>query len=160
MNFKALVPGSGGAASVAADAMLVVVHGDAVPASLGKVLGQALQQSIDAGDYSCKPGKMAWTAGAAGVKARRLVFVHAADASATAFRRAVAAGLVLLKSGGTRHLAVASSGAIDAASAEALVAAVSDAAYLYRATKPSAGEPPRLDRVSVLCAKGQDVVVG
>ena len=65
----------------------------------------------------------------AGVKAPRVVFAHAADASAAAFRKAVAAGLALLKGGGTVQLAVASAGAAepDGASAEALVAAVDEA---------------------------------
>ena len=42
MDFKTLVPGAGGAAAVAADALLVVVGGDAVPAALPKALASAL----------------------------------------------------------------------------------------------------------------------
>ena len=162
MDFKTLVAGSGGAAGVAADALLVVVGGDSVPASLGKPLGAALQRAIDAGDYALKAGQMAWATDVAGVKAARVVFVHAADASTGAFRKAVAAGLVLLKSGGTRHLAVATAGAAspDAAIAESLVATVHDATYLYRATKPSAPEASRLARVSLICAKAQEAAVG
>jgi leucyl aminopeptidase len=157
MDFKTLVPGAGGAAAVAADALLVVVGGDAVPAALPKALAAACQQALDAGDFELKNGRTAWLTRVEGVKAPRVVFAHAADGSPGAFRKAVAAGLALLKAGGTGHLAVASAGAAepDAAAAEALVAAVSDAVYVYRATKPSAAPAGKLAAVSLLVAKGQ-----
>ena len=156
MNFKTLTPGAGGTAAVAADALLIVVSGDAAPASLGKTLSGALQRVVDAGDFEFKAGRLAWLTDVASVKAARLVFVHAGEDSAAAFRKAVAAGLLLLKGGGTRHLAVASAGKLDAAMAEALVGAVADATYLYRATKPSATEVPRLDRVSLVAGKSEE----
>ena len=72
---------------------------------------------------------------------------------------AVTAGLGALKGGGTGHLAVASVGAAEpgAAAAEALVAAISDASYVYRATKPSA--PPAGKLGAVLRAAGVEVRV-
>jgi leucyl aminopeptidase len=92
-----------------------------------------------------------------GVKAPRLVFAHAKDGSVAAFRKALSAGLALLKGGGTRDLAVTSAGASDAdgATAEALVSAVHDAVYTYRTTKPSAPAAPALKAVTLVCAKAQ-----
>jgi leucyl aminopeptidase len=157
MDFKTLVPGAGGAAAVAADALLAIVGGDKVPAALPKALAAALERAAGAGDFQFKNGSLTYLSGADGVKAQRIVFVHAADATATAFRKAVAAGLAALKTGGTGHLAVVSAGAAepDAATAEALVCAVSDAAYVYRATKPSAAPAAKLSAVTLLTAKGQ-----
>jgi leucyl aminopeptidase len=157
MNFKTLVPGAGGAAAVAADALLVIVGGDAVPAALPKALASACQQAVRDGDFELKAGRTAWLAGVEGVKARRIVFAYAADAGVGAFRKAVAGGLALLKGGGTGHLAVVSAGAAapDAALAEALVAAVAEAAYVYRATKPSAPPAGKLKTVSLLVEKAQ-----
>ena len=68
-----------------------------------------------------------------------MVFAAAAATSAKAFKAAVAAGLAVLKGGGARHLAVASAlpQPVDAAQAQALAAAVGDALYVYRHTKPS-----------------------
>ncbi len=161
MDFKSLVPGSGGAAAVAADALLVVVGGSSVPAALGKTLSAALQRCVDHGDFDFKAGRVAWLTDVTGVKATRVVFSFATDASVRAFRNAVSAGLGLLKSGGTKHLALLSVEAAppDAASAEAVIAAVGDATYLYRATKPSAQPAPVLTRVSMLCGKTDEAAV-
>ena len=157
MDFKTQVAGAGGAAVVAADALLVVVGGDAPPDALGKALTVACQQAVDSGDFAFKAGRTAYLTGAAGVKAPRLVFAYAANASPTAFRKAATAGLALLKAGGTKHLAVVSAGAAetDAALAEALVAGATDAVYSYRATKPSATPAPVLRAVTLVCSKAQ-----
>lgn len=157
MDFKTLVPGAGGAAAVVADALLVVVGGDGPPAALPKALATACQQAVSSGDFAMKNGRAAYLGAVSGVKATRVVLAHATDASPGAFRKAVGAGLALLKSGGAAELAVMSAGAAepDAAMAEALVAAVADAVYVYRATKPSAPPAGRLKAVSLLVAKGQ-----
>ena len=156
MDFKTLVPGAGGAATVAADALLVVVGGDAVPAALPKALAAACQRATEAGDFAFKNGRTAYLTDVDGVKAPRVVFAHAADNSAAAFRKAVVAGVALLKTGGTAHLAVVSAGAAEPdAAAEALVAAVAESVYVYRATKPSAPAVGKLKTVSLLAAKAQ-----
>ena len=80
-----------------------------------------------------------------------VVLVWAADAGAKALRKAVVTGVGLIKGGGAEHLAVAVVGAaqpISSATAQALAPAVSDATYVYRATKPSAPVAPKLSRVS------------
>jgi leucyl aminopeptidase len=97
----------------------------------------------------------------AGVKAQRVVFAHLGDGSAKTLRKALGLALAYIKSGGSKNLAVAMSGAAwTPAQAEALVAAVSEATYLYRHTKPSAPAAVKLAAVSVLCAKGDATVLG
>ncbi|HEY6132375.1 MAG TPA: leucyl aminopeptidase [Rubrivivax sp.] len=153
MDFNTLVAAPSGWSRVEADALLVVCVGDAVPAGLDKLIGAALAAAVEAGDIALKPGKGLLLHRVPKVRAPRLVFATAGDGSPKAFAKAVTAGIGLLKSGGTRHLAVALAGADapGAAHAEALVAAASDAAYLYRHTKPSAPPAPLLASVALLC---------
>ena len=91
------------------------------------------------------------------MKAPRVVYAYLADATPKAVRKAVGLGLVYLKAGGTKSLAVVLSGvaAWTPAMAEALVATVGEATYLYRETKPSAPHPSKLASVSLLCGKGE-----
>jgi leucyl aminopeptidase len=162
MDFDALAPGKAGLTAVAADALLVLVGGTAVPAGLEKPLADALAHAVQAGDFAFKAGQMLYAHRVAGVKAPRVAFVWLADAQPRTLRKAVGVGLVLLKAGGTRHLAVAVAGAEAPgdAQAEALVAAVHDATYVYRATKPSAPPPGRLARVSLVTAAPKAVAAG
>jgi leucyl aminopeptidase len=164
MDFDVLVPGKGGLAALAADALLVVGAGDSVPAGLDAPLATSLKAAVQAGDMALKAGQCLYANRVQGVAAARVVFAWAADGSPKALRKAVAAGVALLKGGGTRHLAVAGVGGVTiaAAQAEALVAAVDEATYLYRATKPSAQPAPKLARVSVAAAKAalRDVAAG
>jgi leucyl aminopeptidase len=93
------------------------------------------------------------------VKARRLVLAIAADSSAKAWRKALSAGLALVKGGGTSKLVVAAVGEIAAQpAAQALAAAVSEATYLYRHTKPSAPPASKLASVSLIVAKADEAV--
>ena len=155
MDFKTLVPGAGGAAAVAADALLVVVGGDAVPAALPKALATACQQLVRDGDFDFKAGRTAWTAGVDGVKARRVVFAWAADVGVSAFRKAVAAGLGLLKGGGAAHVAVLSAGAAVPGAA---------AAVAWQAVEPMArlgkGKRGIHDRAQKSCAGSQVAMPG
>jgi len=157
MDFKTQVAGAGGLVGVAADALLVVVAGQATPAGLDKALADALGAAVESGDLAFKPGNVLYAHSVAGVKAARVVFAAAGDGSVKGFRRAVAAGVGALKGGGTKQLAVALAGVDDvgAAFGEALVAAVSDAVYLYRATKPSAPPAAKLAGVSFVVSKSQ-----
>ncbi|MEP7283148.1 MAG: leucyl aminopeptidase [Rubrivivax sp.] len=156
MDFKTLVPGAAGAAGVDADALLVIVSGDAAPASLPKAIAAACAAAVAAGDFAFKAGRSAYVGAASGVKAPRLVFACAADAGAAALRKAATAGLGLLKGGGTQRLAVLVAGApLDGAAAEAVVAATTDAVYLYRATKPSAPPASALAAVLLVCTKAE-----
>jgi leucyl aminopeptidase len=157
MDFRLQTLAAGGLAGVAADALLVVVVGDAVPASLDAPLAGALKDAVAQGDLALKAGKSLYLHRVAGVKAARVAVSVAGDASAKAFKSALAAGLGAVKGLGVRHLAVAvaGAGALTDAHAEVLVAAVNDAVYVYRATKPSAPEAPKLQRVSLVAAKAE-----
>jgi len=143
--------------AVAADALLLVLVGDAAPAGMDKALAALLSTAVADGDFAFKAGRTLYIHGAAGVKARRVVFAAAANGSPKALNKAVAAGVALLKGGGTAHLAVARAGAValTAADAEAVVAAVSDATYVYRHTKPSAPAAPKLAQVSLVVGKAE-----
>ncbi len=157
MDFRTLVPGAGGAASVAADALLVIIGGDAVPAALPKALASACQRLLDRGDFAFQAGRTAWLTDVEGVKARRVVFAWAADGGLAALRKALGAGLALIKGGGSSQLAVAIAGAapVDAEAACALVTVLRSELYVYRATKPSAPPPAKLQRVTLLVDKAQ-----
>ncbi|ODV13514.1 MAG: leucyl aminopeptidase [Rubrivivax sp. SCN 70-15] len=162
MDFKTQAIGPGGLAAIAADALLVVVGGQAVPAPLEGALGTVLKAAATDGDFSFKAGQLLYAHRVAGVKAPRVAFAAAGDGSLKNLRRAVAAGVALLKSGGARHLVVAAVGVgeLGAAQAEAVVAAVSEAVYLYRHTKPSAPAASRLARVGLACSKAEAAGVG
>ncbi|MBC7941717.1 MAG: leucyl aminopeptidase, partial [Chitinophagaceae bacterium] len=157
MDFKTQVSGTGGLAGVSADALLVLVTGDKLPADLDRALAAVLAPALEDGDFSCKAGQTLYAHRVTGVRAARVLFVHAGDGSVKAWRKAVGAGVGLLKGGATRQLAVAVVGGVElgAAHAEALVCAAEDAVYLYRQTKPSAPAAPRLRGLALVCGKAQ-----
>ncbi len=158
MDFNTLVPGKAGLAGIDADALLVVVIGTKLPATLDGPLSGVLADAIAKGDFALKAGQVLYAHRVPGAKAGRVMFVWAADESAKALRKSIGVGVALVKSGGAEHLAVAVAGAsvpLDAAAAAAAVVAVNDAIYVYRATKPSAPAAPRLERISIVCGKGE-----
>ena len=161
MDFKTQVTGVAGLAGVAADAVLVLVAGQAVPEDLEAPLADTLGTAAKQGDFDFKPGHTLYAHRVAGVKAARVVFAATGDGSVKNLRKAVLAALAPLKSGGTKTLAVALAGghAWTTAMAEALVGAVEEAVYLYRETKPSAKPVAKLAAVSLVCAKGDVAVV-
>jgi leucyl aminopeptidase len=156
MDFKTQVAGAGGLCGVAADALLLLVAGTALPAGLDKPLDALLGTALKEGDFALKAGQSFYAHRVPGVKAARLAVVAAGDGSVKALRKAVQAGVTMLKGGGTAQLAVALVGAEPtAAHAEALVAAVQEATYVYRLTKPSAAPAAKLNAVSLVCAKAE-----
>ncbi|MEO5735797.1 MAG: leucyl aminopeptidase [Rubrivivax sp.] len=161
MDFKTQTPaasaGTSGLAGLATDALLVVVVGTTAPSDLDPVLAEPLRAALKDGDFECKAGPVLYAHRVEGVKAQRVAFACAPDASPKAFRKALTAGMGLLKSGGAKSLAVAVVGAADPteAQAETVAAAAHDSVYLYRHTKPSAHAPSKLASVSLVCSKGQ-----
>ena len=160
MDFKTLVADPAALDDVAADALLVVVAAaplSVAPEVLSPALAKALKEAVDAGDISVKAGQSLYAHRLAGVKAGRVNFNVAADASTKAVAKAVSAGVAALKGGGSKHIAVALVGSaqIDAAQAQAMVVAVQDALYVYRHTKPSAPAASKLGVVSLVCTKAQ-----
>ena len=155
MDFKTLIAPKDGLCGVAADALLLVLGGDAVPTDLDPTLASVVKAAVDAGDLSLKPGQALYLHHVAGVKAARVAVACCGTPSASSWRKALSAGLALLKAGGSRHVAVAAAGAgaIGDAHAEALAAVASELTYLYRQTKPSAAAASKLDRLSLVCDK-------
>lgn len=162
MDFKTQVAGSAGWGATSADALLVVLAGASLPQGLPKAVAAVLESAVEAGDFVFKPGHVFYAHRVSGLKAARLAVVAAGEtASAKALRKAVAAGVAALKSGGTKDLAIATVGfeALEAAHGEAVVAAVADTLYVYRATKPSAPAAPKLASVTLVCTKAEAAAV-
>ena len=161
MDFKTQVTGAAGLAGMAADALLVLVASSTVPDGLDAPLADVLAAAAKDGDFPFKAGQTLYAYRVAGVKAPRVVFAHVGDGSNKPLRKAVAAGLALLKGCGAACLAVTMAGGAEwtAAQAETLVTAVCEAAYVYRATKPSAAAPSKLTLASVVCARAEVAAV-
>ena len=154
MDFRHQVSPPDAWATLACDALLVVTTADAADRSLPAPLAALLKDAIANGDLAAKTGKALYLHRPAGLKTTRLVFAVAGSASAKAFKAALALGLGLVKGTGAKHLAVAfaGQGVWAAEHAEAAVAAVGDATYVYRHTKPSAPAAAALAKVSLLCS--------
>ncbi len=155
MDFKTQVIGAQGLSGVGAEALLVLVSGQQVPEGLDPALADALSAAVKDGDFAFKSGQTLYMHRVAGVKAARLVFAYLADDTAKTLRKSIGLSVTYVKGSGARQLAVAAVGGPGwtAAQAEAVVAALSDATYLYRETKPSAPPPSKLALVSLLCSK-------
>jgi leucyl aminopeptidase len=143
--------------AVSADALLVVIPAGAKSPLRDKALSAAFGVLQRRGDYERKAGRTIYLHGINGVKAPRVVFSTAKDASPKALRAAATSGLAALKGRSVRHLAVAWAGVPDAgaAHAEMLALGFSDAGYLYRHTKPSAESVPMPRKVSLVADKSQ-----
>jgi leucyl aminopeptidase len=151
MDFGHRITAPEGLAGTTADALLVIVTSDGAGAD--PVVAALASDALAAGDLECKAGQALYLHRPAGLKTPRLVLAAADGTSAKAFRKAVGAGLAQLKGRGARELAVWAPFALDEDHAEALVAAVGDASYVYRHTKPSAPPDRALAKVTLLCAK-------
>ncbi len=154
MDFRTQVIAAGAASRLNADALLLLLVGDALPAGLDEPLASAVTEAIGHGDFALKPGKVAYLRQVAGVKTPRVAVAAARDGSAKSIKAAAAAGLALLKGLGVKHLAlqIAGGDALGAAHAEAVACAAGDAVYLFRSTKPSAAAAPLLNKLSLLVA--------
>ena len=161
MDFKTQIVPASGLAALAADGLLVVLASEAQAQTLDKPLAAELAKALKDGDFLCKPGQVLYAHSVAGVKAARVGFAFAGGTSAKGLRKAVAAGLGMFKSGGTRSLAVVTAGfeSLGAEHGEAVVAAVTEGLYVYRDTKPSAPAPGKLRSVTVVCDKAQAAAV-
>jgi len=157
MDFRTHVAAEGATAKLTTDALLLLLVGDAVPAGLDEPLAAAVKDAVRDGDLVLKAGKCLYLHRVPGVKALRVAVVAVGKGDAKAIKSGVAAGMGLLKAPGVKHLAVQLVGqdALGAAHAEAVVAAVGDATYLYRATKPSAPAASALEKISLL-ARSKD----
>ena len=156
MDFKIQTAELDGLAGVGADALVVVIAGEALPKGLDAAVAKQVQAAIKLGDFALKAGQVLTVASVEGVKATRLVLAASGKASLAAARAALGAALGQIKSRGVASAAVAFAG-FDAALAESLAeqtaVAATDAVYVYRHTKPSAPAAPKLARVALLVGK-------
>jgi leucyl aminopeptidase len=157
MDFRHQIASAGALSGVAADALLVVIQGEAVDPMLDPVIAGIVQDAVKHGDFQIKAGRTLYLHRPQGLKAARLVVAAAGADSVKAFKAAVVAGLGQLKGGGARSVAVAlgGNGEVTGQHAEAVTGATADATYLYRQTKPSAPAAPTIARVTLLCEKAQ-----
>ncbi|MEO8081224.1 MAG: leucyl aminopeptidase [Caldimonas sp.] len=155
MDVRHHIAASAALAGIGVDGLVIVVVAGAVDAALPVPLAALLSQAVVDGDLVLTKGKTLYLHRPPGVAARRVVFTVAADASAKAFRAALAAGLGLLKTSGAKTIAIAQagSGRLGEAHAEMAALAVADACYLYRHSKPSAPPAWAPSEVSLCCAK-------
>ena len=155
MDFRHQVAAPATLSAVALDALALVVIGEAVDPALDPALAALLADAVAHGDLQLKKGKSLYLHRPAGVRAARVAFAIAENATPKAVKAAAGQALALLKGRGARTLGVgiAGSAALEAAHAEALVLAASDAVYLYRHTKPSAAPADAFKSVTVLCGK-------
>jgi len=142
-------------AGATADALLVVIAGEHLPAQLDPALSAAVKAATKLGDFELKAGKAVMLHGVAGVKAPRLVLAASGKTTLKAARVAAAAALTQCKGRAVRHVAVAfvGFGELTSALAEQAVMVIGDAAYQYRLTKPSASNDVRVERLSLLVDK-------
>ncbi len=152
MDFRTHVTAPGASSRFAADALLVLVAGDALPTGLDEPIAAALADALKDGDLRLDAGKTLYLHRLPGVKANRVAVAAVGAGNAKKLKAGVLAGLGMLKSQAVKHLAVQIVGlpALQADHAEAVASAVGEGAYLYRATKPSAPAAPALQKVSLL----------
>ena len=156
MDFKIQTAELDGLAGVGADALVVVLGGEALPQGLDAAVAKHAQAAIKLGDFALKGGQALTLTNVDGVKATRLVLVASGKTTLAAARSALGAGLAQIKSRGVASAAVAFAG-FDAALAESLAEqtalAATDAVYTYRHTKPSAPAASKLAKVALLVGK-------
>ncbi|MCV2365337.1 leucyl aminopeptidase [Paucibacter sp. DJ1R-11] len=157
MDFRTQSASFDALASFNADALILVLGGDTLPAGLDAGLSALIKDAIKLGDFELKAGKSLVLQRPAGVKAPRVVLAASGKTSVKAARSAVQAALGLLKGRGVAHAGVAFVGFDLAAHgdslAEQFVLAAGDATYVYRHTKPSAPEAGKLAKLSLLVDK-------
>ena len=156
MDFKIQTAELDALAGVGADALIVVLGGEALPQGLDAVVARHAQAAIKLGDFALKAGQALTLTHADGVKAPRLVLAASGKTTLAAARAALAAGLAQIKSRGAVSAAVAFAGFGDELTeslAEQTALAGSEAVYVYRHTKPSAPAAPKLAKLALLTAK-------
>ena len=158
MHFRTRTASSDALASVSADALIVVLCGEAPPPNLDATVTASVNDAIKLGDFEFKAGKTLVLHRVAGVKAPRLVLAAAGRSTLKAARAALHAALAQLKDGGTAHAAVAFAGFEGAEEsverlAEQFVLGAKGSAYVYRHTKPSAPTPAGAVKLTLLADK-------
>jgi leucyl aminopeptidase len=127
------------AAALTADALLVLVPEAAHAAAAQGALASLVDQAVASGDLETAVGKSLSCYRVAGIQSARVVLVGAGDGSPVAVRKAVAAGMGLLKQPGVKKLVLWLGGiSLEPGCVSAAVQACAEASYVYTTTKPSA----------------------
>jgi leucyl aminopeptidase len=157
MDFRHQISSPGTLSSLTADALLVVLAGEAIDAALDAKLAAPLNDALAQDDFKLQAGRSLYLHRPSGVKAPRVLAAAAGAQTVKAFKAAVVQGLNQLKGLGAQHVAVAfvGGGELDDQHAEAVATAAADATYLYRHTKPSAPPASGLNKLTLVCTKGQ-----
>ncbi len=139
-------------AGITADALVLLLAGDTLPAGLDAAVAAAIKDAIKLGDFELKSGKTLVLQRATGVKAPRLVLAAVGKPTLKAARAAALAALTLVKGRNAAHAALAFAGFDDLGDSliEQAVLAATEAVYLYRHTKPSAAAPSKLAKLTLL----------
>ncbi len=156
MDFKHTLASPAALSKMTADALLLVVSGEALAPNLDAHLAAPVKAALDCGDFKLKSGRTLDLRGLSDVKARRVLVVVSASSAPKAVRAALLTGLAALKQSAAKSIGLAFSGFEPSAElAEAFVVAAHEAAYVYRLTKPSANEAVSWARFSLACEKAQ-----
>jgi len=157
MDFRHQISSPGSLSSLTADALLLVLAGESIDAALDAKLATPLNEAVAVEDLKLKAGRSLYLHRVPGVKAPRVVAAAMGGSGVKAFKAAVLHGMNQLKGMGAQHVVVALVGGaeLDEQHAEAVVTAAADATYLYRHTKPSAPQPSKLAKLTLVCSKGQ-----
>ncbi|WP_431047052.1 leucyl aminopeptidase [Roseateles sp. L2-2] len=155
MDFRSQLVSLDALSSHGADALVLVVAGDSLPASLDKTVAALVKDAVKLGDFELKAGQVLSLVRPAGLKAPRLV-VAGSGASLKAARTALGAALGQLKGKGAVGASVAYVGfgaELTESLAEQTVLAAQEATYVYRETKPSAPAASKLTKIALLHGK-------
>src|SRR2546421_8302303 len=88
MDFRHQIAAAGALSGIATDALLVVVHGDAVDAALDPAIAAIVKDALAHGDFQLKPGRTLYLHRPQGLKAARLVVSAAAGPGGKVFNAA------------------------------------------------------------------------
>ncbi len=154
MNFQLKTLSLSQAATQKTDALLVLVPEGYKPVQALKAppedLNQVIAQALSRGDLLTKPGKWLALHRPAGVAATRVLLAGVGEGKPAQVRSAMNAawGALRASAPGLETLTVVFAGSANAAALRASILALSDAGYVYSATKKIA-EPITLDKVTL-----------
>lgn len=143
MDFRSQLASLDALSSHGADALVLIVAGDSLPASLDKTVSALVKDAIKLGDFELKAGQVLSLVRPAGLKAPRLI-VAASGSTLKAARSALTAALGQLKGKGATGASVAYAG-FGAELTESLAeqTVLPPRTSSMSTAKPSPARPPR-----------------
>ena len=154
MNFELKTLSLPAAAAHKCDLLVVLVPEGLKPQA--DALATLAARALKDGDLEAKAGKQLQIYAPVGIAARRVVLLGCGDGGPRAVRQAVQALGAALKAPSVKRVALVFASSAQAGAVAAAVCAVSDASYVYTATKSKA-DPSALSRVTLGVADGAAV---